>query len=295
MTFATDAWERRGTMMDLGGYQVFVVDLAAGSESGREPLLVLHGFPTSSFDFHLVADGLAADRRVVLFDLVGYGFSDKPDIAHTVDLQADVAVALTEALDLDRLALLTHDYGDTVGGELLARQTEGRWPVEIARRVLTNGSIYLAMAQLSAGQQLLASLPDRRLPDGSPPDPDQLARGLVATFSPDAAVDPEEVAGQVELVVRNGGQTLLPRTIRYLEERRRREGRFTGAIERHPSPLGVVWGADDPIALVAMTDRLRQERPDATVTLLHGVGHFPMVEAPGRFLGAVTAALESRG
>ena len=77
-----------------------------------------------------MVDGLAAHRRVLLLDLVGYGLSAKPDLAYTVALQADVAVALTDRLGLDRLSLLTHDFGDTVGGELLARQARGaagRW------------------------------------------------------------------------------------------------------------------------------------------------------------------------
>ena len=64
------------------------------------------------------------------------------------------------ALGVDRLGLLTHDVGDTVGGELLARQLEGGWDVEITDRTLTNGSIYIELAQLSAGQLLLLELPD---------------------------------------------------------------------------------------------------------------------------------------
>ncbi|MGO9028349.1 MAG: alpha/beta fold hydrolase [Acidimicrobiales bacterium] len=291
MTTATEAWERRGGRIPLAGHEVFVVDLDPVGEPEREPLLVIHGFPTSSFDFHLVADRLADHRRVVLVDLVGFGLSAKPDLAYTVDLQADVVVALTERLGVERLSLLTHDFGDTVGGELLARHDEGRWPVEIVRRVLTNGSIYIAMARLSAGQQLLLDLPDQRLPDDAPLNVDSLAAGLRETFSPASVVAEEEAAGQCELVVRGGGQYLLPRTIRYIEERRRREDRFTGAIEEHVSPLWVVWGADDPIAVLPMTDRLVGARPATSLEVLDGVGHFPMVEAPDRFLHAVLGAL----
>ena len=83
------------------------------------------------------------------------------------------------------------------------------------------------------------------------------------------------------------GHTLLPRTIRYIEDRRAEEERFTGAIERHPSPLGVVWGALDPIAVYPMTARLRRARPDATLITLDGVGHYPMVEDPDAFATAV--------
>ena len=89
------------------------------------PLLVLHGFPTSSFDYAAVLDRLRAGRRVVLFDMVGYGLSAKPDRAYSIALQADVAAAYVAALGIDRLALLTHDMGDTVGGELLARRCRG--------------------------------------------------------------------------------------------------------------------------------------------------------------------------
>jgi pimeloyl-ACP methyl ester carboxylesterase len=55
----------------------------------------------------------------------------------------------------------------------------------------------------------------------------------------------------------------------------------------HPSPLTVVWGIDDPIAVPDMARRLAAARPDARVVLLDGVGHYPMLEAPDRFLGAV--------
>jgi pimeloyl-ACP methyl ester carboxylesterase len=291
MTAGTDAWEARGRRVELAGHPVFVVDLPPAGTVEHEALLVIHGFPTSSFDFHLVADRLAAHRRVVLLDLVGFGLSAKPDLAYTVDLQADVVVALTHHLGLARLSLLTHDFGDTVGGELLARHTEGRWPVEVVSRVLTNGSIYIGMAHLSDGQLLLLDLPDQKLPDDAPFTAETLAPGLAITFSPASTVPADELAGACELVLRSDGQLLLPRTIRYIEERRRREARFTGAIEDHPSPLAVVWGADDPIAVLRMTDRLVDARPGTPVTVLDGVGHFPMVEAPDRFLDAVVAGL----
>ena len=291
MTADSDAWEQRGRRVRLGDHDVFVVDTPPTERERHEPLLVIHGFPTSSFDFHLVVDELARHRRVVLFDMVGFGLSDKPDLAYTVDLHADVAEAVISRLGIDRLSLLTHDLGDTIGGELLARHTEGRWPVTILRRVLTNGSIYIAMARLSLGQQFLLSLPDERLPDDAPLDLDALAGALALTFSPSSSVPSTELAGHCQLITRNGGNSLLPRTIRYIEERRRREARFTGAIERHASPLSVIWGVDDPIAVVAMADCLRAVRPDVALELLDGVGHYPMIESPDRFVEAVLGTL----
>ena len=240
-------------------------------------------------DGRILVPRLARHRRVVLLDMLGFGLSAKPDRRYTMALQADVVQAVTSALGLDRLALMTHDMGDTVGGELLARSLEGTWPVEVTRRVVTNGSIYIEMAQLTDGQQMLLAQPDAVLAQGI--GPELMAASLVATLAPaHADVD---MAGPGELVCHRGGDTVLPRTIRYVEERRANERRFTGAIETHPSPLHVVWGPEDPIAVAAMADRLVAARPDATLAWVAGAGHYPMVEDPDAFLAAVAPFLEA--
>ena len=289
MNRTAERWKARGRTRSLCGYDIFTVDIPATGDEQQAPLLILHGFPTSSFDFHAVVDRLAVDRRVVLFDLLGYGLSEKPDLSYRLALQADIAVALVGRLGLDHLALLTHDVGDTVGGELLARNLEGGWPVEVTDRALTNGSIYMRWARLSDGQRFLLDLPDRRLTEGPGPDRDTVVAGITATFSAGSAVSDEELTAQWEMIAHLDGHLLLPRLIRYVEERRQYEDRFTGAIERHPSPLTVVWGRDDPIAVATMADHLAGCRGVA-VHQLDGVGHYPMLEAPDRFLDALPSA-----
>jgi len=284
-------WERRGVYRTLLGWETFTMDLAPTGAEEREPLLILHGFPTSSFDFHLVLPTLNANRRVLLLDLIGYGLSAKPDIAYTMNVQADVVQAFVADTGVPRLAMLTHDMGDTVGGELLARHAEGGWPVEISRRVISNGSIYIEMAHLSNGQEILLGLPDERLTGTVPDDGSTMKAALTATFSPHSSVDDAELAAAWELIAHHDGHEMLPRTIRYIEERRRNQVRYTGVIESHPSPLAIVWGADDPIAVVEMATRLKDARPDASLDILRDVGHFPMIEAPGRFQEVVLRAL----
>jgi pimeloyl-ACP methyl ester carboxylesterase len=282
-------WQSLGTTRSLAGHDIFVLDLPPGSSDPLEPLLIIHGYPTSSFDFAAVAGRLAHSRRVVLLDLLGYGLSAKPDVNYTMALQADIVAALTAELGLERLALLTHDMGDTVGGELLARQMEGTWPVEVTRRVVTNGSIYIDMAHLTNGQQLLLSLPDEVIAEGLAPDRDALARSLVATLArSNSHVD---MSAHGELIEHDGGNRMLARTIRYIEERRANERRFTGAIETHPSPLTIVWGPEDPIAVAAMADHLKSVRPDAELWWIKGAGHYPQLEDPAAYLDAVSAAL----
>jgi pimeloyl-ACP methyl ester carboxylesterase len=92
---------------------------------------------------------------------------------------------------------------------------------------------------------------------------------------------------------RDDGHRLLPRLIRYLEDRRAKEARYTGAIEGHPSPLGVVWGMQDPVAVPAMVDRLLAARPDTPVITLDDAGHYPMIETPDLFAPSVVKLLAS--
>src|SRR5262245_62131580 len=73
-----DGWAARAERIAVAGEQVALVDVAPDRPGGAPPLLVVHGFPTSSIDFSPVVGRLAAERRVVLVDLPGYGLSDKP-------------------------------------------------------------------------------------------------------------------------------------------------------------------------------------------------------------------------
>ena len=284
------AWEARGTRLPIGGNDVFYVDAPATGTEDREPLLVIHGFPTSSYDYAEVLPALAARRRVVLMDMIGCGFSSKPDAPYTIALQADVVEGVVAAAGLTRFALLTHDMGDTVGGELLARHTAGAWDVEVTRRVVTNGSIYIEMAHLTDGQQLLLALPDEVLPEGVGPDAPALGKVLAATLA--EKNHGMDMTAHAELQVHDGGYRILPRLIRYIEERRANERRFTGAIETHPSPLHIVWGPEDPIAVAEMAPTLQAARPDATLTWIDGAGHYPQIEDPSAWTAAVLAALD---
>jgi pimeloyl-ACP methyl ester carboxylesterase len=287
------AWERRGTRHELGGESVFVVDEPAAEPTG-DPVLVLHGFPTCSYDWQSVLPALSESRRVVIPDLLGFGLSAKPDRRYSLFEQADLVEALATSLDLDEVALVTHDMGDSVGGELLARELDGQSSLRVTRRVVTNGSIYLDLAQLTDGQKLLLSLPDECLAADAAPGADALAAALRGTLAPGSAVADDELATHAALIAHEGGNRLLPRLIRYIEERRVHERRWTGAIERHPAPLAIVWGDADPIAVWPMAQLLHAARPDAALVRLAGIGHYPMLEDPEHFGNALTKSLTVR-
>jgi pimeloyl-ACP methyl ester carboxylesterase len=287
---AVEEWESRGRFLDVGGRRIFCIDVPAQAE-GAEPLLLLHGFPTSSFDWRHVVEPLAGDRRVVMLDWLGFGLSDKPsDIRYSLFDQASIAEEVAAQLGIERAAVVSHDMGDSIAAELYARALEGKLGFEVTKRVLTNGSIYIEMAQLSAGQQLLLALPDEALPVDAAPVYETYAPSIASIFGETPPAE-DELRAQWELLSRNDGHAILPRTIRYIEERRVHEGRWIAALRDHPSPITVVWGDRDPIAVYAMAERFVAERPGTPLVRLDGVGHFPMIEAPERLCDAVQTAI----
>lgn len=285
-------WEAAGQRLHRDEGDVWFARFAAVEATDADPLLVLHGFPTSSYDWYAVLADLRRQRDVIVVDFPGFGLSAKPDVRYGIHPAADAAAAVVGMLGPRRVDLVSHDMGDTVAGELLARDLDGSLPFEVGRRVVTNGSIYLDMAMLTEGQRLLLGLPDERNDLVGADGGAAFARSVAATFAPGTTASDDELRAIAALAARDGGLSMLPRTIRYMDDRRAEERRFTGALERHPSPVGVVWGELDPVAVVAMAYTFVAARQDAALTILDGVGHYPMLEAPGRFAAAVLAHLD---
>jgi pimeloyl-ACP methyl ester carboxylesterase len=277
-------WRDDGRFIEHDGSRLFVMD--TNSHQGLFVFL-LHGFPSSSYDWHFVVPELAKRIRVVTFDFLGFGLSDKPDERYSIFEQADRAEAVAADCNIERCVLVSHDMGDTVAAELMMRQTEGKLGFTIERSILTNGSIFIDMAQLSAGQQFLLSLPDERL--GEPMGGDGARPGLKETFG----IEPTdaELDAMVELLRHNGGDQLLPRTIRYIEERRANQDRFTDGLVSFDGPMTALWGDLDPIAVVAMTDQLKSLRPSTEIVRWPDVGHWPSLEAPDRVTQAIVDRL----
>jgi hypothetical protein len=128
-------------------------------------------------------------------------------------------MAFVEELGVDRLGLLTHDVGDTLGGELLARQLEGPG-VEITDRTADQRKHLLSTSPNSVPASGSCSIcPTSGCTEDTPSTRPTVMAGVTATFSPASPVDPEEIAAQWEMIAHLDGPLLLPRLIRYIDER----------------------------------------------------------------------------
>jgi pimeloyl-ACP methyl ester carboxylesterase len=269
-----DRWRESGEWFSWQGHRIFHRVEGAGPW-----LLLVHGFPTASWDWHRIWPALVDRYRVVALDLLGYGFSDKPRSHRyrTAD-QADLVEALLARLGVAEATVLAHDYGDTVVQELLARHREGRPGFGIPGVCFLNGGLFYEAIRPRPIQRLLLSplgpLLSRFYTRGA------FDRSIRSIFGPDSQPSPDDLDSLWSLVTHNGGQRVIHRLIRYLPERAAKRERWVGAITNGDVPLRFINGLADPVSGRAMAERYRELVPRADLTLLDRIGHFPQLEAP---------------
>ncbi len=119
-------------------------------------VLLLHGFPTWSYDYAEMAGDLAADHDVITMDFLGYGASDKPgSYSYSVDESADTVEDLVAHLGLTSVRLVVHDYGGIVGQELVDRANRGVLPFAIEHLTMLNSGIVYSAYRPTRMQKLL--------------------------------------------------------------------------------------------------------------------------------------------
>jgi pimeloyl-ACP methyl ester carboxylesterase len=277
-----DEWRAAGTTVDWNGHAIF--RRVAGTP-GREPALVcIHGFPTASWDWQGVWDGLRARFAcVVAFDMLGFGFSAKPrPHAYSIVEQADLHDALLARLGVRRAHLLAHDYGDTVAQELLARdlerRTRGGDGLAVESACLLNGGLFPETHFPTPGQQMLAGLDGpaiaRQLTE------ETFGAGLATVFGPRTQPSAAARRDFWRLVEAHDGLAVVHDLLGYMAERRTHRERWVGALQRTPVPLRVIDGPEDPVSGAHMAARYRELVPDPDVVELPGIGHYPQVEDP---------------
>jgi len=277
---AVEAWRRAGGTRLIDGREIFV---AAGEGDGP-PLLMLHGFPSSSFDWRGLASHL--ERRAwIAPDFLGFGLSEKPREPNDLRVQADIVEALLAQEEINEVLIVAHDMGTSVANELMARDIEGKLEFELTGVLLFNGSMVVEQASLTWEQKVLRSRAGFLLAGFS--NPLSLRRGLGATFSDAHPLTSAEAKAQWALLSHHGGNRNLHRAIAYIDQRIELAQRWHGAIRDWPGRLELAWGMEDPVATIEVLAAVRELRPGAPVHELDGLGHYPQIEDPARLARVV--------
>ncbi len=279
----TEQWKSLGTFHTVLGKQVFVVDKGNATKT----MVVLHGYPTSSFDYWMVLEKLSENYRVIVHDHIGFGFSDKPiDYSYSLIDQANVALTLWKSLNLDKVTILAHDYGTSVATEILAQTQEGSSDLKINSLILCNGSIHIELSQLRFIQKLLKNkflgpLVARFASEQT------FVRNMTNIWYDPSTVYVTEFKEMWQMLILGNGRKVLPKITQYINQRYTYWDRWIGALERTQIPVKIVWATEDPVAVKAIALQLHKEIPNSELHLLEKTGHYPMLENPDKWLALI--------
>lgn len=279
MTDTLEQWWSGGVpqVVEVGGSPFVLFERELGRPDGP-CIALLHGWPTSSWDWAPIAPALAAEHRVVAPDFLGLGASSKGGgVPYDIRSQADAIVELWELLGVDRTAVVAHDFGTIVTQELLARRAEGSLTVELTDITWLNGSLDPSRYRPTAGQLALLD-PDHGSAMAALIDRDLFANGLAAVHghTPTAA----ELTQHWLAMSRLDGHLDSPRFLGYIDDRAADAARLLGAFVEADLPMQLVWGLADPVSGAEQLDGLRSLRPDLEVREIADAGHYPHTERP---------------
>ena len=239
-------------------------------------VLLLHGFPTSSFQYRELIPRLADQYRVIAPDLPGFGFTDVPENRHykySFDALAHTMLAFTDVLELKNYALYVFDYGAPTGFRLAMAR-----PERIRAIVSQNGNAYEeglgdAWAPIQRYWREPSSENRERVrkalsPEGlrwqftaGVPNPDVIAP---EGYTLDAAMisQPGNMDVQLDLILDYANNVKLYPS-------------FQEYFRKAKPPLLAIWGKHDPFFIPAGAEAFRRDNPNATVELLD-TGHFAL-------------------
>ncbi|MGB0917805.1 MAG: alpha/beta fold hydrolase [Flavobacteriales bacterium] len=286
-------WKETGSFISFGAHKVFVKQVGDSTAESSKTLLLLHGFPESSYSFHGILDGmLNVFDRIILVDMIGYGLSDKPTEGFSYSLleQADVVLEAWKHFGVKGGHMLSHDMGDSVATEILARKEEGSLPNwfsdGLQSATFTNGSMVLELAELRITQKLLLSRFGSVLSKFTFYG---LFKHQIISANGNSNLAEAEIETLWEASRLQNGHKKAYLTIKYINDRKRFEkSRWLPALAKTELPIHICWGQDDAVARVEMAHYLKNQIcKNARLTIMPGLGHFCQTENPESWVQSV--------
>ena len=274
MTF--EEWQNKGTFYEIFGYQIFTIE----EGDSEEVLCILHGYPSASFDYYKVLPILSKNYRVIVYDHLGFGLSDKPlDFSYSLIEQAEIALALWEKLALKKVHILAHDYGTSVATEIISRKNNGFTSIDIQSLTLCNGSILIELSRLRPIQKLLlnkftgptvARLASKNL----------FIRNMKKLWFDKSKIDMAEFEILWKMLNLQNGKKVMHQLTQYIAERKRFRSRWVGALQNTMVPINIFWATEDIVAVKEIALKLHELVPKSSLNWLEKTGHYPMLENP---------------
>lgn len=272
------SWKSRGKQFKYNDYEIFYINEGKG-----EPLLILHGYPYSSFEWTYIWPHLTASYQVIIPDLLGMGFSDKPEKhRYSYEEHAEIINRLLVILKIKECHILSHDLGVSITQELIARNNESENHFSILSTAFLNGGLFTDAYKPRMIQRLLSQSPDlvgkiisRFLPRN------KVEKTIKSLFGPQTQPGTQFFNIQWEVLNYKKGKTITYLIGRLIFDKKKYQERWITAMQVSAVPMCFINGPFDPNSGLQMVKRYQELIPDPLIYLLaDNIGHWPQIEDP---------------
>lgn len=241
------------------------------------PVVLVHGTPSSSLLWRKLAPTLAERFSVYLYDLLGYGESERrPDQDTSIAVQGTLLAELARSWELKRPALVGHDIG---GAAILrAHLLEGT----AARRLTLIDAVVLRPWITPASRHIQAHLEAYRTMPSHVFDELAAAHLRTATYRP---MEEELFAALLSQWEGEPGRTMWLARVAGFDEAHTAE--FEPLLGSMRTPTQIIWGAEDAWLDPEVSERIERALPNACRILLPEAGHFSMEDRPDALIAAL--------
>jgi len=239
-------------------------------------VLLLHGFPTSSFQYRELIPRLADRYRVIAPDLPGFGFTEVPkerNYKYTFDALAESMTAFTDALSLKRYAVYVFDYGAPTGFRLAMAL-----PERITAIVSQNGNAYeegLGDAWAPIRRYWREPTAANREAIRTVLNLEGMRREYASGIPNPEVIAPEGYTLDAALLARPGNVDIQLDLFLDYANNVKLYPAFHEYFRKWKPPLFAIWGKYDPYFVPAGAEAFRRDNPNATVRFLD-TGHFAL-------------------
>lgn len=257
-----------------------------------QDLVLLHGFPSSSRDWDVVGATLGKTYRVLQFDFLGYGESDKPpNASYSAYRQADLAANIIRERCGGTAIVVGHDLGGIIL-QILLIGTFGAPDTLVHKAIFMNSSVYAALYRPTLSQRLLTTPVIGPL-FASAMTERAFQKGVQATGGKNSDRLRAETRRMWRDFASNGGKHLAPKHLVYMKERAKAAKELEAAMEGFGAQrLAFLYGDADPVSGLHQLEHIRSRLPAAQTAALSGLGHFPMLEDPDLVAAGIQNALK---
>ena len=279
---------RVGNFLSVGDIRTFY-----RSKGDGEPILLLHGFPTSSYDWRRLLQPLSQYGKVIAPDLYGFGYTDTPkDPDYTLTGYESFLRDFLSAMGIGRFTLIGHDWGGVIA---LRYAIEN--PDSVSRLVIMDAALYPEWVEHQRTSRSYAII--RRMEKNGLVR--MIVRNTISKKAVKRAIAPrteklvsEEDLAHYKFFFKRGLNAIRLYSKNHLQWIQENAPLLSARLKELRMPTLIIWGGEDPYFPPKTPDRLHSDIPGSTLQVLKSTGHWPFEENPEQIIELVTSFLEPK-